>query len=546
MSLATDMQRGGHVTAPAREATLSREVVFKVLSTTKSAGGVLGMMRYVARVREQDREGPAVVFRDGAGDPVPEFEHGDFSRRRKAAKDAWASMELIPDEENLTGRSQHMAPVERARLPLAERLSKRQAFHFVFSARLDHPDQKRAMEEAVAATVRDLFAGEGHMAWQALHDEPVEGGGHAHAHVHVIVKARPDFDGGQPLRFEPDGVRLQEIRQTFADYARLTGLQVEARQREDREEVREAIAEGRERLRPHTSWNRKVGRETNRVGNPLVRTPGWAATQGLEPGRIMPVRKPAPAGTSPDGETVKDIEAVRDDSDGPFGALWRRLRPGKKPGDKKRGSAADLQPVRLPGEDELMRRLSRSFVQPEVARQSWQIMRTEDARLADWYMRNRPEVFGDVYGEAYRRRPRRAPVCRHRDDPFFRDLSSWPKTSDERTLPAPVVTRPVERAGYLLRRRDDLQQKRRDAGMVADCLAVKSGLDGLSLRLRLSGEAGARDLSDRVNAMTDRMLDRAIDTLSAGRRPAGQAAATVLEKVAVKGRPQVPRPERGG
>ena len=537
MSAAFDIRRAGHVTASPSGSSLSREVVFKVLSTTKSAGGVLGMMRYVARVRKQDRDGPEVVLRDGAGDPVPGSETGDFSRRREAARDAWDSMDLIPDEENLTGRSRDMAPVERSRMPLAERLSKRQAFHFVFSARLDHPDQKRAMEEAVAATVRDLFTGEGHMAWQALHDDPVEGGGHSHAHVHVIVKARPEYEGGAPIRFEPDGVRLQEIRQTFADYARLTGLQVEAKQREDREEVREAVAEGRERLRPHATRGNRTGRQPQRVGNPLVRTPGWAATRGLDRGRILAPgtgkrpEKPSAVSPSPAGLSQDETPASG------LTTLWQRLRPRRRKKDK------GPQPFMAgPGEDEMLQRLSRSFPDAVAARRSWQTMRTEDARLADWYMRNRPEVFGDVYGEVYRRRPRQAPVCRHRDDPFYRDLSPWA----DKALPAPVVARPLERASQLIRRQEGLQQKRRDAALVSDCLAVKSGLDGLSRRLRLSGEAGTRSLSDRVDEATDRMLDHAVRNLSSGRRPAGHAAATVLQKAATKGREQVPRPDRGG
>ena len=233
------------------------------------------MTRYVARARSQDRDDPTtatVQLRDGEEGPVSRASGAESYEETRAAVDrAFDELELRPESENLKKKA---APPPPGTQPPAEALRHTVAFHFTFSVPIRKASDLTAFEQAVDWAVEENFTREGYKCLWAVHGEDVKGEGegrHGHAHAHMVVKAESDEPGGQRLRFGGGGQGrdVRDFRENFAARARDVGLTAASTWREDRAEVREAVAEGREVLRPH----RDYGRARSKLAE---RAPDWA------------------------------------------------------------------------------------------------------------------------------------------------------------------------------------------------------------------------------------------------------------------------------
>ena len=129
--------RARRIAMPPRDlARGSDEAVFKLISTTKSRAEAKGMVRYVARARKSDRDDPtvaAVKLRDGEGEVLSRTDAAEsFAGVRAAVDGAFEGLELTPEVE--PAPEVEIAPGGRRRA--AGDLSRRQAYHFTFSAPL--------------------------------------------------------------------------------------------------------------------------------------------------------------------------------------------------------------------------------------------------------------------------------------------------------------------------------------------------------------------------------------------------------------------------
>lgn len=332
-----------------RRRSTSPQAVIKVAGSRKSRSGVRACVRYIARLREGDRD--VAVTRDEFGRRVPRAEI-------MARVEDWG---LDDDRANAskTARENPLATLgERARLHNV------QAWHLVLSVTVPDDDAGRLVQ-AVTIMVDECFTRHGHKCLWALHlDRP------GRPHVHVAVKAVSEF--GSRLRFDIHGDYLDTLRAEFAECLRLAGLQFDGVRREDRSELRNRIATGEEALRP--AWRLDRG-----DGDLSRRAPGWVSRFGRDylgrrfPG-VLPPPPPTPA--------------------------WRRWLNKFHPLP---------EPKAPPGTELLLPDFARVYRDPIRALISWHGFAMERAvrvrdldhfpnrSLAEWYLEHRPEVFGAVF-----------------------------------------------------------------------------------------------------------------------------------------------------
>ncbi len=472
-----------------------REVVLKLISTTKSAASARRMIQYVARVRREDAgrsDLARVRLYDELGAPLARVEPGEpYAETRRRVAEAVAGFGLKPDADNLSARGrQQLEGGEGEKLPPARRLRHRQAFHFTFSLPVGRPQDLELVELAAATAIREAFAAEGYRALWAMHDEAVAGAraaGHAHAHIHIVVKAQSE-EGARRLRFDPRGEELQRLRRLFAAAAEQAGLACTATQREDRAELREAVAAGREPLRPHQElYQRQTGPRTR---DPYLRVPRWAAAEmgaarrrqaeaAERARRGFPRWRPKPAEPAARRPSV-------------LGRLWR-------------GRAEE--PARREGPlSALERAVEATFHDPAAAVASWRAMRAEDARFADWYMTHRPEIFGEVTDRAFIRRGRGGPVSRHLAIPGFAQLL---EQEARRAPPAPAgIEGPAAEAERqrALDAARAAQRQRRTQRIVLDLRRIDRSLSAVSRDLEAVGPDPAALPAQRAIAMALRRV----------------------------------------
>lgn len=252
-----------------------REGVYKPISWLKAKASVRRAVDYVARVRPEDvADGvrpPEVWHEAGIGLTLPLDGVDDIAQ----ALESW---ELLADGDNLSRRARRAGEVQRALMPVGERLRLRQALHAVFSAVISGGAAKGAFREAARAAIVEAFVNRGHRVIWAIHDDHP-----GRVHVHMVVESRrkPDVgdrEAARRLRSEHD--TPERVRRLFVRHAWARGLDVVATMRQDRTDLRKAIAEGREWLRPSstTAFEARQGQMLNRL---ILAAPRWSARELL-------------------------------------------------------------------------------------------------------------------------------------------------------------------------------------------------------------------------------------------------------------------------
>ena len=435
--------------------TRAAPVVVKSISGARHRGGLLALVRYVARLREVDastRDRP--VVRDETGRSLP------ASTAARLVED-W---DLPADADNLSAAARRLAAEGRRleELPPARRWRTVLARHYTFSVPLPRDDLGEVaeadvarLEAAVGEAVRETFGADGYPVLWAVHREH---GGQVHAHVVARTVARD----GRRLRHDREGLCFDRWREALAEGARHHGLDVEATRLADRPEVVDATLGGRRRedvMRPLPRWD---AIERRRGEARLVeRVPDWFGASGQEYGRRRGRRDlqralggrglPEAWRGEEDGggligrllrrrpaeeEAVMDIlrrarvyaddqveaaarrliAAARRDRD----AAWRLVveRPERFGPTRARRLSRETaraldealprrQADRTSEErplERLAERLSvlrvwvdeRGADRTREALAAWREMRREDRALADWYLRHQPIAFGPV------------------------------------------------------------------------------------------------------------------------------------------------------
>lgn len=323
------------------------QVVVKAAGSSKSRSGVRACIRYIARLRAQDDA--AVPVFDEMGRPV----------ERVRVFETLASWALDADADNLSPEARRQPDIslpERRRL----RLRHVQSRHFVMSIRADDMAAGAAiLRDAVAATVDEVFTRQGHRVLWTIHtDTP------GRPHAHVVVKALSELGGR--LRCDIHGDLFDTIRAELALNLCRAGLPHQAARREDRSETRAAILCGDEPLR----WRRGRG-----DGDLSRRAAQWCAEHGA--GLVTPLSPPS---FLPD--------------------WWRRLAFRRKKSIRSFDGPEEYR--------EAFTLAQVVYVNPIAALISWQRLAMEGSNrrangsvhypcraLALWYLRKRPEIFGD-------------------------------------------------------------------------------------------------------------------------------------------------------
>ena len=503
------LARGHRIVAPpADEARGGGEAVLKLISSTRSRSSAGRMVWYVGRVRPQDRDDPGcarVRLHDETGAVLSRAEPGEsFAQTRAATGSAVAGLALTAEGDNL----KRSAPAARAGAAIAARdLRHSVAHHLAFSVGLRDPGEAELAEAACAAAVREVFGAEGYRCLWAMHGAEVagaKGSRHHHVHVHMIVKAAHEF-GGPRLRFGTGGVDVHDLRGIFAATARAAGLAAAATRREDRAEVRAAVAEGRAVLRPHRDRSRRAGAATALER----RAPLWAlANQAAMEERRAAARGRAARGDSPWPRAA----AAPAPAAGPFDWVRRRRR-----GDRV-DRAAGVAGVAAA---ELAARLAPIYSAPQAAIESWRTLRAElEARgesggYADWWLAHRPEAFGEVTMAAWRRSSR-GPVAVLAGDRAFRRLA---RAAAAEILAPPPAAVPGPAAAAAAERLTRVAAARRGAAAqaraIADLVKIERSLGRVAAELtRDAADDEAVSLGGRVRAAA-----RAAVTAAARSRP---------------------------
>jgi hypothetical protein len=357
----------GRVRTASRGVTRGRvQVMVKAAGSRKSRAGVRACVRYIARLRENDRM-PAKMFDEFCRRLPPE--------RVLAAVEDWR---LEDDKDNFSaaGRRDPAAPLgERERLRLI------QAWHLIFSVVSDDEQEDaetgRKLERAAAFTIDAIFTRAGHRVIWGLHtDRP------GRPHVHVVIKAESELGGR--LRFDRYGDFFDTIRRELTDALQKTGLMFDATRREDRGEIRDLIVTGQAPLR--------TGRG-NGDGDLARRAPSWFARFGEE--HVIGQRRRT-------GEQLAEVPA------------WRRWMDRlTAPPEPKLPPIAGLAEARAP--------FAKLYREPDKALVSFLWLAIEGGerdrtgtvrhpirRLAEWYVGHRPEVFGEFLPGA---RPEKATLA---------------------------------------------------------------------------------------------------------------------------------------
>lgn len=328
------------------------QVMVKVAGSRKSRSGVRACIRYVARLRATDAV-PAQAF--------DEFGHELSRDAVLKVVDHW---HLDDDADNLSaaGRTAVNAAIGERR-----RLRHIQAWHFVFSIKAEDDETTTdRLLRATAVAIDGSFTRLGYRVVWALHtDHP------GRPHIHAVVKAVSD--GGERLRCDIHGDLFDTLRCEFSAALSMAGLRYQAARREDRSEIRARIMTGQEPLRPAL-------RKGRGDGDLVRRAPVWFSH--FAPDYVERLQR--------EGRASPLVWRWRQ--------WWDRFKSGNEP-----------KPAVPPSLVEAHAAFASNYRDPDRALASWQWLAIERARrrpdgagvfptrrLAEWYARHRPEVFGEL------------------------------------------------------------------------------------------------------------------------------------------------------
>lgn len=365
----------------------ARPLVVKRVCGPRSPGAVASVARYIARDGAAwRREGvEAVPVFDEWGEEVPV---GELTARLRD----WG---LVPGAANLSPAAREVAAADPRGLaavaawPEDRRLRHVQAHHLVVS--LVGPDADAdALMVAGREAIQDLFvdASSRRVLWALHTDRP------GRPHLHIVVKSQEERGRRARLRFDKAGETLDGLRATFARRLAALGLAVEASRREDRAELRDDILAGRAPLR--VGWRHGATRSdeerpgASRRHDLAIETPLWFRAHGGEwlarQRREAQWRRKAAAQAKKTGRQYADL--LRSALPAEPGTVGRLLR--------------GRQVVR-PEAQALLEALRPYFRDPAAAVESYLQMAAEGdiggkstKAMADWYLINRPSVFGEV------------------------------------------------------------------------------------------------------------------------------------------------------
>lgn len=364
----------------------SRETVLKVLSWGKSRSAARRMLDYVARAREEDGQtGPKPVLRDEAGEVLTLGQaHARLGGPAELDGTGWG---MVDDRDNLSPEARALAPILRSGLDEQRRLRRRQVVHISFSiGGTDSPRERLALEAGTARAVQEIFGANGFPVAWAVHDDH----GRSHAHLIVGTQTRPDELGRRKtLRLGPEA--LAEIRQRFTERVADLGVEVVATRRLERGEVRQSVM---------TPAPRPLSAKGIDRGRPPDRTDGAAAISGA-PG-VGAIAKLSPPGLDGQvavrapGYVVQHADALRAE----VRAVIQLEAEEASAGQGREGSKRPRVSPRGRAFEDLFERV---HVDPQAARERYAELETElsiredTGRLADWYLANRPEIFGAAF-----------------------------------------------------------------------------------------------------------------------------------------------------
>ncbi|PCJ28941.1 MAG: hypothetical protein COA94_03275 [Rickettsiales bacterium] len=190
----------------------SKEVVFKVLSHSKTIRGVVNSIAYNADHGGQDEENS--MFDKNGVQLTPE----EITKRI----DNW---NLIRDGyENFSKKAREATPVELREMPDDEKYYLRQSTHFMISFPHEHNE---LTDDKIHKIVQDAIrpmTDAGHHALYAIHRHQNK------PHAHVVMKYR----GYNNKRLELNPHQIQKIREHIVEVAKEQNVELTATRRRDR------------------------------------------------------------------------------------------------------------------------------------------------------------------------------------------------------------------------------------------------------------------------------------------------------------------------
>lgn len=295
-----------------------------------------------------------------------------------------------------------------ADLPLDERYRDVRVRHVLMTIPLPDGLSRQAVTDAAAATIRDTFERWGFPSIRATHRNHGK-----YTHVHIAL--RTDNDAGEHLPWDD---RLCDfLRMTLADKARAVGISAEWRRRADRPEVVDGVEHGEVSLderRSKADYRDGVA-DLPKLFRPLERlaqrTPEWFLRYGRDY-----VEREIPRRMAGHLSKLLGRPLVKPGPPEPLDvATWEEGGCSvRKPGllerifGRKGGAAPQVDPLPIDLFPLAVRlRLLRVYRGDVVeSLRSFDRMRCEDAGLASWYLRHRPDAFGALEEGGARRTSR--------------------------------------------------------------------------------------------------------------------------------------------
>ncbi|MAX61902.1 MAG: hypothetical protein CMM40_05615 [Rhodospirillaceae bacterium] len=355
------------------------EMVVKLISSAMERDSARNMVYYIGRVRARDRQDEAeqVTLYHADGE-VAVNGRASFADARRAARDVFDAWIPPGTQSGTVAEGSAAEPLRpwvhhlTASYPVIEQVSDLQA-----------------ARAAAAAVIQEAFETLDYPVLWAMHNTPStvdeswpldadERTPEPHGHVHIHILVRTWADPLSDEDFGPDVSETEEpvpplsfdredfaaLRALFAGYGQMNGLEVEA-------------------TRPIDRVSEMIAREQDLIRDQIPLSEGDQARRDRSKGRL--------SDRAPDwNPDVIEIlyESDRGDRPGPEGDLDQVLQDDP---------AAALFQAR--------------FEAAELALLRWRLLRRElarregSAKLADWYLEKRPEVFGPkvdgpgVFGE---------------------------------------------------------------------------------------------------------------------------------------------------